>query len=329
MLVKDVRDEDMRLLLKTMSAYGCGCKLRRTQLVELLEGAGLRHLVLSRMPIRISDNLTMLSTVDVITPLTEDPFLQGEITVAHVTNDLFALGIIEILGFHAILSIPPRAQIDIAVKALKGIAHACQTIGADLLGGHTIQIETPLFGGTAMGLGDPLKLISPSRAMENDMLILTKPLGIQMALTQAALSPDSVEKSIVEQAVKLARMTSKSVAELMSLGDIHAAVDIGGFGLVGHAIDLAMASHVDLIIETVPVLGGLVHSRDMYFADLAGQHGVPETSGGLLLAVDGTHVNSILHELNSHGFLPSVIGSVRHGQGAVKITQDAELLEVR
>ena len=157
---------------------------------------------------------------------------------------------------------------------LKGFGDFCREMGAPVVGGHTIRNPWPIIGGAATGVGDPDKIVYTKGARDGDRLFLTKPLGIAPAMAAYRLRkedegkellkevPDELVEAAVDEAIKGMISSNKPVAEAMQKVPVHAATDVTGFGLEGHAGNMAVLGKVDIVINQLavirgtPVLGG-------------------------------------------------------------------------
>nr|MDO8063197.1 selenide, water dikinase SelD [Candidatus Freyrarchaeum guaymaensis] len=250
------------------------------------------------------------------------------------------MGATEIVGFLAILGVPPDMPIGIAVDILRGIKDYLEDVGASCIGGHTIFNPWPLSGGEVTAVAHPDQIVYQSGARGGDVLVLTKPLGTQpaMAVYRAMKDPVLSEEilkilsrkeaeEIVEKALKLMTSPNKPVAESMQEVKPNAATDITGFGLVGHARNMARESGVDLEINCIPVIKGSIQVSELFGYGLeAGESA--ETSGGMLVAVPPDKLDAFISSLKKRGVTAYVIGNVKEGNGKVTITPEAEVVEV-
>jgi selenide,water dikinase len=275
----------------------------------------------------------LVQTVDFFTPIVDDPYVYGQIAAANALSDVYAMGgrpmtALAIAGF-------PKSGLDSETIAaiFRGGFDKLREADVALLGGHTVQDEEIKFGYAVTGAVDPGRVLTNSGAQPGDALILTKPLGTGVVGT--AIKFGRARSEVVEAAVASMRTLNRAAAEaLESVGDVHACTDITGFGLIGHAIEIAEASHVTLNVraEDVPVFdgvlemarknksGGLESNRE-YFGDrvemsrdIAGAWEDllfdPQTSGGLLVAIDQLQVGLALQVLAAAGVSATRIGSV-------------------
>jgi selenide, water dikinase len=267
---------------------------------------------------RWSGGPALVQTVDFFTPIVDDPYTYGEIAAANALSDIYAMGgrpltALAIAGF-------PKEGIDPAtIRAIfRGGFDKLREAGVSLLGGHTVQDREIKFGYAVTGAIDPARVLTNAGAKPGDVLFLTKPIGTGVVAT--AIKFDRAAAPLVDAAVASMRTLNRRAAEALTGvpdGSVHACTDVTGFGLAGHASELAVASGVTLVFEAdrIPVFpgvfdliaanqsGGLatnvehfgrgVQLSDDGGSDDAGRESTgrlmllvydPQTSGGLLIA---------------------------------------------
>lgn len=275
----------------------------------------------------------LVQTVDFFTPIVDDPYVYGQIAAANSLSDVYAMGGRPLTAL-AIAGFPQTGLEHAAIAAIfQGGFDKLREAGVSLLGGHTVQDEEIKFGYAVTGAIDPAKVLTNGGAQPGDALILTKPLGTGVIGT--AIKFDRAKPAMVDAAVASMRTLNRAAAEaLTTIDGVHACTDITGFGLIGHAIEMAVASQATLNIraEGVPVFegvldivrknrsGGLVSNRDHYEASVDMAVSVPEpwqdllfdpqTSGGLLIALDQLQADLTLQILATAGVSAARIGSV-------------------
>lgn len=292
--------------------------------------------------IKIREDLALVKTIDIFTPLVDDGYLQGQITACNVTNDIYAMGVTDITGVLVFEAFPSDMPHKIAVDLLKGFHDFCQQLKAPIVGGHTIINPWPLLGGCAIGISHPAKIVYSSTAQPGDSLILTKPLGIQpaMALYRMFRDPDiSVEnvfpnlprqqlENLPELAIKAMLISNKPVAEIIQKISINAATDITGFGLVGHAKVMAENSKVTISIESLPVLNKAVEVSEILGYGLE-KGTAAETAGGLLLSIPPDKLDRFESELKRRKIPAFHVGKVLSGPGKVRVSDSLEILNIK
>lgn len=322
---------------------GCGCKIGPADLAEVLRSLPLRELNPNLLVgletsddagvFRITDDLALVQTVDFFTPIVDDPYSFGQIAAANALSDIYAMGgkpltVLNIVAF-------PIRTLDKQVLAdiLRGAGDKVAEAGATLVGGHSIDDNEPKFGLAVTGLIHPAKIRTNAGAKAGDKLILTKPIGVGILTT--ALKNSQLSEEEISQVTKIMATLNKAAAETMAPYDVHACTDVTGFGLLGHASEMAKGSNVGICIvqSQVPVLprvrdlaeAGFVPNGtknnfaylqgSVTFADEIDQIGQwilcdAVTSGGLLIAVDGEHAQNLLADLLTAGVEACLIGDI-------------------
>jgi len=211
--------------------------------------------------------MVQVKSIDIFTPLVDEPELMGEIAACNVTNDVFAMNVPEVSGMLVFLAVNKNTPMYISEGILKGIKRFMeQKISSKVVGGHTIYNEWPLIGGEASGFVDKNKLIRKHGVKKGDKLILTKPIGLQAIMAAYRIQkdfPDMLEEfssnelnKSIELAINLMITSNQGVVKTIYTYDdfsfIHAMTDVTGFGLSGHLKEMLQNSGLSAIIETVP-----------------------------------------------------------------------------
>jgi selenide, water dikinase len=283
---------------------------------------------------RIDRNRALVQTTDFFTPIVDDPFAYGQIAAANALSDVYAMGgrpltALNLIGIPADL-VPPR----IINLILRGGAEKIKEAKCVLLGGHTIRNPEPIYGLAVTGLVSPRRMLTNAKARAGDVLILTKPLGTGIITTgiKRGLTNRALEQRVIGVMTKL-----NSVGpQLAEKGLLRAAVDVSGFGLLGHLGAMCRASGVgaEIVAGAMPVISADVcdligagcipgGSRDNLdfankFTEWDGATAVQkalltdaQTSGGLLLSVPRRNLGAVLKHLKSHHVLcAAVIGQI-------------------
>jgi selenide,water dikinase len=275
----------------------------------------------------------LVQTVDFFTPIVDDPYVYGQIAAANALSDVYAMGGRPLTAL-AIAGFPDTGLEHDAIGAIfKGGLDKLREAGAALLGGHTVKDKEIKFGYAVTGAVDPTRVLTNAGATPGDALILTKPLGTGVIGT--AIKFNRAEAGLVDQAVAAMRTLNKTAAEaLATIDGVHSCTDITGFGLIGHAHEMAAASKVTLIVRAadVPLFdgvlaiarknqsGGMASNQDHFARHVEVATTVPaelelllydpQTSGGLLVAVDQLEADYALQVLAGAGVAASRIGAV-------------------
>jgi selenide, water dikinase len=281
----------------------------------------------------------LVQTVDFFTPIVDDPYIYGEIAAANSLSDIYAMGGRPVTAL-AIAAFPKEGlDRDVMNAVFRGGFDTLRAAGVALLGGHTVQDPEIKFGYSVTGAIDPNRIFSNAGARPGDVLFLTKPLGTGVIAT--AIKFDRVAQEAMAGAIRSMRTLNRAAADAMLAVDgVSACTDITGFGLIGHASEMAAASKVTLTLHSakLPLLpgayqlvsrnktGGMKTNRE-YFSpwtrvdssvdpavvDLAYD---PQTSGGLLIAVAAPDAPRLADALDRAGVEAARIGEATPAQDA-------------
>ncbi|MCD6582384.1 MAG: selenide, water dikinase SelD [Desulfuromusa sp.] len=285
---------------------------------------------------RLSDSEALVQSVDFFTPVVDDPYKYGQIAAANALSDLFAVGARPLTALNLVSFPIDCLDTDILVKILRGGAERVHAAGAVVAGGHSIEDDEPKYGLSVTGLVDPRKMVTTCGSSPGDQLYLTKPLGTGL-LTTALKGGILTEADIVEAIDGMVTL-NQAAAEVMLAVGVSACTDITGFGLIGHASEMAQASCVGLkiFINDLPaypqaldmaemglVPAGSHRNRDYYFPCLDGHERCDpllldllsdaQTSGGLLIAVAKEKAEILEQQLTEHTVPVYRIGEVIAG----------------
>lgn len=291
---------------------------------------------------RVSDTQAIISTTDFFPPVVDDPYDFGAIAAANALSDIYAMGG-EVMMAINLVAFPDGLDMAILTEIMRGGAEKVAEAGAVIAGGHTVADKEPKYGLSVTGTVRPDEIITKGGAKAGDHLILTKPLGTGVITT--ALKNDKADMVYVDEAVKWMKRLNRSASQLARQYGVHAMTDITGYGLTGHGYEMAAAGKVDFAISFSALLwlsgvieyaeqdifpGGKGRNRDYfeqwvrfdidldeYQQDLLFD---PQTSGGLLIAVDSANSDELVRELNKTGDLARIIGEVQSGDGQLIIT---------
>ncbi len=282
----------------------------------------------------LADGLALVQTVDFFTPIVDEPHLFGQIAAANSLSDVYAMGGRPISAL-AILGFPEKGDPALMEQIIRGGLSKMVEAGCSVIGGHSIRDDDLKFGYAVTGVINPQRVWRNVGAQPGDVLLLTKPIGTGVIAT--ALKKDRAsEESLAAAAASMTRLNRDAAEALQeAAGAIHAVTDITGFGLLGHAREMAGGSGVSLELDHAKVeylpgavqaareghlAGGLKNNRD-FVGDCAGfADGVPEefrnlffdpqTSGGLLVAIAPEAADSALAALARRNVTGRAIGRV-------------------
>jgi selenide, water dikinase len=282
---------------------------------------------------QIAPDQALVQTVDFFTPVVDDPYVFGQIAATNALSDVYAMGGRPLTSL-ALVCFPEKADLAILERILAGGLSKMMEAGCTVIGGHSIRDEETKFGYAVTGLIHPKKVLANSGAKPGDALIFTKALGTGVIST--AIKKGKAEPAWIDAAIQSMTTLNKQAAEVIGKKEyrVHAMTDVTGFGLIGHAREMALASNVALrfFSEDIPVLpgaldciragyipGGLNNNRD--FAEcVVDYNGVsedlrtllfdPQTAGGLLISVASEDSAHLTRSLNRAGVAAVQIGEV-------------------
>jgi selenide,water dikinase len=282
----------------------------------------------------LTPDLATVQTVDFFTPIVDDAYTFGQIAATNALSDVYAMGGKPISAL-AMVCFPDKGDPEVLGQILAGGLSKMIEANCTVIGGHSIRDEETKFGYAVTGTIHPQKILKNSSAVAGDVLLFTKSLGTGVIST--AIKKDKAEQSWIDAAVVSMTTLNKTAAEVISAGNyaVHGMTDITGFGLIGHAREMALGSGVTLRIETrkVPLLpgalecirqgfipGGLINNRDFaeclvtYADDVPPELRTilydPQTAGGLLISVAEADAEHLLRAMQDRGVPATVVGSV-------------------
>ena len=291
----------------------------------------------------VRDDLALVQTVDFFTPIVDDPYDYGRIAALNSINDVWAMGGTPITAL-AVTCFPKKGvDFQILSDIMRGGLDVLTENGVALLGGHSVDNAQIMFGYAVTGTIDPARVMTNRGAAAGDVLILTKPLGTGVISTGIKFEKASKEVAAASLATML--LAGRRAADVMREFDVRGATDVTGFGLLGHAWEMANGSQITLEIdaERVPLIAGayelaeqgLLTSGDRtnrcYVGDsvqlsetlskpMASLLFDPQTAGGMLIAIDATRADAMLARLRETYADASVIGRVTaRGEHAILV----------
>ena len=328
---------------------GCGCKIAPGVLRDILGG-------MSGLPLpaqllvgidtaddaavyQLNDNQALIATTDFFMPIVDDPFDFGRIAATNAISDVYAMGGTPIFAL-ALVGMPINVlSTEVIGRILQGGQSVCQAAGIPVAGGHSIDSVEPIYGLVVLGLAHPSRIKRNASAQAGDVLVLGKPLGVGIlsaALKKEALSPEGYAQMIATTT----RLNTPG-PDLAALAGVHALTDVTGFGLAGHALEMARGAGLDVHIDwsTVPLLEGVqalaqqgfitgASGRNWagYGAEVVLPEGFssvdqallsdPQTSGGLLVSCAPEALTQVMAVFKQHGFEDAtVVGSTAKKKG--------------
>jgi selenide,water dikinase len=286
---------------------------------------------------RLDDDRALVVTTDFFTPVVDTPYEFGTIAAANSLSDIYAMGGQPFLALN-VAALPPDLPVEISAAILSGGAEKCIEAGVVVAGGHTVQDKEPKYGLVALGFVHPGRMLTKGGARPGDALVLTKPLGF--GVTSTALKRGQVDPADVDEMVRWMSRLNRDAARIATDLSLKGGTDITGFGLLGHGLEMAEASGVNLLIRAanVPYLpsarkyaamgafaGGSLDNRHFFSprveftSPLSEQEQMllfdAQTSGGLLLAVPEPQLPAFLTQAAEIGQPAWTIGEIRQGAG--------------
>ena len=335
---------------------GCACKIPPKILDSVLcnlPAKHNKHILIDHTQkddaavYQISDDTALIQSVDILTPMVDDPYDFGAIAAANALSDIYAMGGTPIFALNIVGFPYQQLPMHILETIIKGASDKARQAGIDIVGGHSIEDSEPKFGLSVSGLVPIDHIYRNSGAQPGDILILTKPIGT--GIISSGIKKGLVSKTVIERSTAVMAALNDTALNVATSFTIHACTDITGFGLLGHLFEMSSASGVDVIlhIHSIPLIEGTVKLAEVNVipggsranlehvaAFLKTHPGISEietllladaqTSGGLLLAMPENEGRACLSQLHNAGISDArIIGSVRKpGRGEIEISKD-------
>lgn len=281
---------------------------------------------------KVTEDIGLIQTLDFFTPVVDDPYTFGQIAATNSLSDVYAMGGEPTMAMN-IVCFPNCLDPEVLVEILKGGYDKVAEAGAVIIGGHTVEDDEPKYGLSVSGFIHPDKILTNSNAQPGDVLIITKPVG--MGVMTAAIQGQIVSDEEYEETVKVMSTLNKYAKRAFDKVKINSLTDITGFGLLGHALEMAEGSGVSIKIDSksVPLISGTLNYAKMglipagaydnrnYIGDkvkfirkldedMVDILFDPQTSGGLLASVPRSELDKALEELEGIPTEFAVVGEV-------------------
>ncbi len=332
---------------------GCGCKIAPGLLSEILRSSsgGIlpKELLVGietaddAAVYQLNDEQALIATTDFFMPIVDDPFDFGRIAATNAISDVYAMGGRPILAL-ALVAMPiDKLSVETIGKVIQGGQSVCQAAGIPIAGGHTIDSVEPIYGLVVMGLVHPKKVRRNADAKVGDVLVLGKPIGV--GVMSAALKKGELGDAGYARMIDVTTRLNTPGIALADMASVHAITDVTGFGLAGHALELARGAGLEVVLEwsKVPLLEGVeALARAGFVTGASGRnwHGYggevaleaglpplardlltdPQTSGGLLVSCAPDAVEGVLAVFRKEGFATAaVIGRVEAGPARLRV----------
>lgn len=332
---------------------GCGCKIAPALLQDILKGmpqaAPFANLLVGTETSddaavwRLNDEQALVATTDFFMPVVDDPFHFGQIAATNALSDVYAMGGTPILAL-AIVGMPVNVLSTRTIgRILQGGASVCAAAGVPVAGGHSIDSVEPIYGLVALGLVHPDRVLTNRGAKPGDVLVLTKALGV--GVLSAAFKQERLDGAGYRILMASTTRLNSLGAKLPGRPGVHAVTDVTGFGLLGHALEMARGAEATVeITADPPALAGvhalleagvrtgasgrnwasygeavdLPEGLEPWRRDLLTD---PQTSGGLLIAVSGAEARALQAFARTEGFDTHVVGRVVEGPPRVRVVR--------
>ena len=287
---------------------------------------------------QIAPDQALVQTVDFFTPVVDDPYTFGQIAATNALSDIYAMGGKPLTSL-ALVCFPEKADLHILERILAGGLSKMIEAGCTVIGGHSIRDDETKFGYSVTGLIHPRKVLANAGAKPGDALVFTKALGTGVIST--AIKKGKAEQAWIDAAIQSMTTLNKGAAEVIERGEfrVHSMTDVTGFGLIGHAREMALASNVALSLFTKEITilpgameciragyipGGLTNNRDFAECNVSYEASAsedlkallfdPQTAGGLLISLAGGDCDQLLPAMQNAGIPARQIGNVTESQ---------------
>jgi selenide,water dikinase len=332
---------------------GCGCKIAPGVLADILKNSrGFpvpKELLVGietaddAAVYKLNDEQALIATTDFFMPIVDDPYDFGRIAATNAISDVYAMGGTPIMAL-ALVGMPiNQLPVEVIGKIIQGGESICAEAGIPIAGGHTIDSVEPIYGLVVMGLVHPSKIKRNADARAGDKLILGKPLGV--GILSAALKKNALDAAGYQAMIENTTKLNKPGKALAELPGVHALTDVTGFGLLGHALELARGAQAGIRLDMtrIPLLpevqalaeqgyvtGASGRNWAGYGHDVALSEGItpveralltdPQTSGGLLVSCDPDSAEEVLALFRREGFAhAAIVGEVVAGPAQIEV----------
>jgi selenide,water dikinase len=332
---------------------GCGCKIAPGVLSEILKGTAAMALPKELLVgietsddaavYQLNDEQALVATTDFFMPIVDDPQAFGRIAATNAISDVYAMGGRPILAL-ALVAMPIKVlSTQTIARILEGGASVCRAAGIPIAGGHTIDSVEAIYGLVALGLVHPKHVKRNADAQPGDVLVLGKPLGV--GVMSAAFKQGALDEAGYAQMIATTTQLNTPGPDLAALTGVHALTDVTGFGLAGHALEMARGARCEVQIDwsAVPLMKGVralaargfvtgasgrnwagygaeVSLPAAFAAEDRALLSDPQTSGGLLVACAPAALDAVMAVFQRHGFeQAAVVGRVAAASGSPRL----------
>lgn len=280
---------------------------------------------------KLTNEIAMIQTLDFFPPMVNDPYIFGQIAATNAVSDVYAMGG-EVKTAQNIVCFPENEDLNILGQIMAGGANKILEAGGVLSGGHSVNDEGIKYGLAVTGIVNPQKIYQNNTVELNDILILTKPLGV--GIVMAAHSVGEASEQAMQKAIKSMTTLNKKTAQIMKNYDVHACTDVTGFGFICHLLEMVAKKYsVEIYTEKIPVIEEALAYAENFLITSAGQRNRnfaggkihfdekisfawqevlfdPQTSGGLLISVNPDDSIRLLQDLQNAGINAQIVGKI-------------------
>ncbi|OGP11500.1 MAG: selenide, water dikinase SelD [Deltaproteobacteria bacterium RIFCSPLOWO2_12_FULL_43_16] len=294
---------------------------------------------------KLTDDIAVVNTLDFFPPIIDDPYTFGQIAAANALSDVYAMGGVPRLAMN-IVAFPASLDLSILQEIIKGSTDKLKEAGVILVGGHSIEDKEIKYGLSVTGLVHPQKIITNAGAKPRDKLILTKPIGVGVITT--ALKNGKAKPEDAQDAIESMKALNDEASRIMQEVGVNACTDITGFGLIGHAMEMAEASSASIMfnIKNIPFFPKAIDlvkksanhpktiksNREYLASNLRMPDDIkpeqanllydPQTSGGLLISVSPEKSQKLVEQLSAAKILAAIVGEVVEKGGVAILVKD-------
>ncbi len=290
---------------------------------------------------RLSENRALVATIDFITPLVDDPFIWGQIAATNAVSDIYAMGGDPMFALNLVGWNSEQLPEELLVEVLRGASSKAEEANFIIAGGHSVEDQEPKYGMCVIGEVHPSKILTNNGLRNQDVLILTKPIGLGIITT--AIKAQAVSPAVLQNAVKTMLQLNKHAKDTALKYGATGATDVTGFGLLGHLLKMVKDSRLQAVIQpaNIPLLSGASElaeaglvpggsKRNLQwvepFIESNGQNELDltlladaQTSGGLLFGIQPDKVDQAIADLTQLNIQATSIGTVKPGTGTIKL----------
>ena len=289
----------------------------------------------------ISNSHYLLTNIDIVTPIHDDPEIMGKIAATNAVNDLFAMNALDIMNYEAFLGLPFDLPKGTGAKILTGMRDLLKSVGADVHGGHTIQNPWLLMGGSTSALIEKKYMIPKRGVKKDDVLIITKPMGIQAIQAAERVmhsSPEYLEDydlSKIQKGLEISTqcMTTpnigipKMIREYGFMGTIHAMTDVTGFGFKNHLGEMLLDTDMGAEIHELPVIMMTPQLDEDFGYGIVEGCGA-EIAGAMLLAIGAERIPDVIQAMDDMKIWHHQVGTISDRVNTVKFMEDFHYMEI-